>query len=291
MYFVFKTKAQNQQKCRLNCDKYLNNCSQCSTIMMKSHFYNTATSHRDVNIATWKERLHGWWETAVGINRRLLMWADSCRESRHQRKCSETKSAWSSQISTVSSLWHSHLQNRKVWWGRSLILPPFVPGWRHWQLSKQKSEKQNGHTWTWWIFHLGDGDAGQLLHHIGDAGHDVQHLSWQLGGTHLPSSTGHHGHLAGCAQRLTDLLCHLVDNRCTQKKCGKRQSLAVNQLPFTPHYCGFIRKSRPHVIIVQNTSHHLGVISTLFFVIIGQKIFFWCQFQFQNQMQKGHCWP
>lgn len=127
-YFVFMTKAQNQQKCRINCDKYLNNCSQSSTIMMKSRFYNTATSNRDVNIATWKERLHGWWETAVGINRRLLMWADSCRESRHQRKCSETKSAWSSQISTVSSLWHSHLQNRKVWWGRSLILPPFVPG-------------------------------------------------------------------------------------------------------------------------------------------------------------------
>lgn len=61
------------------------------------------------------------------------------------------------------------------------------------------------------------------------------------------------------------------------KKCGKRQSLAVNQLLFTPHYCCFIRKSRPHVIIVQNASHHLGVLSTLFFVISGQKIFFLMQ--------------
>lgn len=28
-----------------------------------------------------------------------------------------------------------------------------------------------------WMCYLGDGDSGQLLHRLGEAGHDVQHLS------------------------------------------------------------------------------------------------------------------
>lgn len=86
-------------------------------------------------------------------------------------------------------------------------------GWGMWHdvCQSRKSNKQNEHTW---MIHLWDGDSGQFLHYLREAGHDVQHLSWQLGRTHLPISTGHHGHLVGSTQRLTDLFCHLADNKC-----------------------------------------------------------------------------
>lgn len=89
--------------------------------MMKSLFYNTATSHRDVDIVTWKERLRGWWKTAVGINRRLLMWADSCRESRHQSKFSETKSPGHHKYPQSPHSDTVICKTEKKGWGRSLI--------------------------------------------------------------------------------------------------------------------------------------------------------------------------
>lgn len=61
--------------------------------------------------------------------------------------------------------------------------------------------------------YLGDGDSSQFLHCLGEAGHDVQHLSWQFGCAHLPIATGNHSHLVGLTQGLADLFCHLVDER------------------------------------------------------------------------------
>lgn len=60
------------------------------------------------------------------------------------------------------------------------------------------------------VRYLGDGDAGQSLQGLGDAGHHVQDLSGQLGCPHLSITAGHHGDLPGFTQGLADLLCHLV---------------------------------------------------------------------------------
>lgn len=93
---------------------------------------------------------------------------------------------------------------------------------------------------------LRDVDSGQFLHGVGEAGHDVQNLSWQFGCSHVSSSTRHHGDFFGFTQRLADLLCHLMWHKIhTRLKLETKQMYLLKEVSQRPSQTSLVHKTTP----------------------------------------------